>query len=61
MAKCICESPNKRIDNIHFENRNIDLTLLDDSEGYGIIIMENNSAIAVFNINYCPKCGKKLD
>lgn len=60
MSNCICESPNIRLDNIHYKKLNIDLTLLDDSEGYGAIIMENNSTIAVFDINYCPKCGRNL-
>lgn len=60
MKRCICENPNESLKNQHFKDRNIDLILLGGSKDVGIIILENNETIAVFDIDYCPKCGKKL-
>jgi len=60
MKKCICSSPNLKLKNTHYKQLNIDVSLLKDDEGYGIIIFEGCSAIACFEINYCPICGKNL-
>lgn len=60
MDKCLCDLPNISIRNTHSTKRNMDLILLKDKEGTAIIILENNTAIGCFDINYCPKCGKKL-
>jgi hypothetical protein len=35
--------------------------LLHDKDGYGIIVMNKNTAIACFEINFCPICGRKLN
>lgn len=58
--KCICDSPNITLENTHYNNRNTKMLLLEDIDGYGILILENHEAISCFEINYCPKCGKKL-
>ncbi|MGJ0846532.1 hypothetical protein ACR77J_07580 [Tissierella praeacuta] len=60
MSKCICENPNKSLHNIHSQNKPIDMILLGDKDGYGIVVFESHEAIAVFDIDYCPKCGRKL-
>jgi hypothetical protein len=58
---CICDNPKITLKNNHYLKRNIELFLLYDKEGYGIAIIENNLGIAVFDINFCPVCGKKLE
>jgi len=58
--KCICTSPNFSLKNIHFKKENIEMILLKDDDGYGTVILKNNIAIACFDINYCPVCGKNL-
>lgn len=58
--KCICETPSARLNNTHHSARDMEMMLLKDSDGYGIIILERNMAIACFEIDYCPKCGKDL-
>lgn len=60
-TKCICDTPNQELKNTHYLNRNISLTVVRDAWGYGAVLFENHSVIAVFNIDHCPKCGKKLD
>lgn len=61
MDTCLCYSSNISISNNHCTKRNMDLILLKDKEGTAIIILENNTAIGCFDINFCPKCGKKLE
>jgi hypothetical protein len=64
MDKCICESPNNKLDNTHcYNDRKIDLIIINRTihkEDKGIVIFENNTAIASFDIKYCPMCGKKI-
>ena len=60
MERCICESPNEYLKNQHYKNRNIDLRIIGGSKDIGFVVFENHETIAVFDINYCPKCGKKL-
>jgi len=60
MDRCICCSPNESLNNTHFLERNITLSLLGKGKDKGIVIFENNNTIATFNIKYCPMCGKEL-
>ena len=46
--------------NIHFEKLPVDIGLISDNDGYGLVVFYVNSAIGVFEIDYCPWCGKKL-
>lgn len=59
MRNCICQSPNIVIKNTHYKKRDIDLTIIGTDKG--IVLFEKNEAIATFDANYCPVCGKKLD
>lgn len=58
--KCICDTPNIRLENTHSNGRDVKMFLLKDSYGYGIMVMENHTVISCFEIEYCPKCGRKL-
>lgn len=58
---CICYNPNKSLKNIHCKKLNIETCILSDSEGYGLGIMDCNTTIAMFDIKYCPECGRKLN
>jgi len=58
--KCICESPNVNLKNQHFLQKNIELFLLEDSISTAIIIADPGKVLAVFTINYCPTCGRRL-
>jgi hypothetical protein len=57
---CICKSTLNKLKNLHNNNRNIDLILHLKKDDEGIVVFENNTAIACFDINYCPMCGRKL-
>jgi hypothetical protein len=61
MKKCCCESSLYKLKNTHYKQLPIEAMLLKDDEGYGIIIFDRNSAIACFEINFCPICGRKLN
>ena len=60
MKGCLCDSPNIKIKNTHYKNMNLNLILMKDNEGPGIIILEDSMAIGCFDIRYCPVCGKDL-
>lgn len=57
---CICMNRLNGIKNTHSNNRNIDLTVTTKKDDEGIILFENNIALACFDTKYCPMCGKKL-
>lgn len=57
---CICASPLNKVSNSHNDERNIELILLTKKDDEGIVIFENNIAIACFDIKYCPMCGRNL-
>ena len=59
-SDCICRNPNNSLKNIHFLSKKIETTILKDDTGYGLGMMDCHNAIAVFNINFCPECGRKL-
>ena len=61
MDNCICYNPVETLENEHFMKYNVELMLLTDSEGTAIVIMKNGLAIAVFDINFCPICGRELN
>ena len=58
--ECICKNQRKELINTHYGHRNIAVSLIGRDEDRGIVIFENNAAIATFDIKYCPICGKKL-
>jgi|GEM_PF-6808648 len=60
MSECICMSPLNRIKSTHSNNRNIDLIVMTQANDEGIVLLENNIALACFDINYCPICGREL-
>ena len=55
-SSCICDTPLNILTNTHNDKRDIDLILKDK----GIVIFENKLAIATFDFNFCPICGKCL-
>lgn len=59
-TKCMCDTPNQELKNTHYLNRKISLVIVKDAWGYGAVLFENHSAIAVFDIDYCPICGREL-
>ena len=61
MENCCCESPSIKLNNTHCMKLPVNAFLLHDKDGYGIIVMNKNTAIACFEINFCPICGRKLN
>jgi hypothetical protein len=57
---CCCENSLNKLKNTHYKQLPIDLSLMADSNGYGILAFDTNAAIACFEINFCPVCGRKL-
>lgn len=60
MKICTC----KVIDilqNTHSNKKNIELMIISDKDDCGLVMFENNDAIATFDCEYCPKCGGKLE
>ena len=60
-GNCCCQSSLNKLKNTHYHKLPIDAILLKDEDGYGIIIFDQHTAIACFDINYCPICGRKLN
>ena len=62
---CICDMGNVSsktcAKNIHCKKKPIEMGLISDKEGYGIVIFEVGTTIGVFDAKYCPICGKKLE
>ena len=59
-SKCICDSPNNSLKNTHYTKRNISLVVTTKKDDEGIIIFEDNMAIACFDIKRCPICSREL-
>lgn len=62
---CICDMgkvlSKTHLTNEHCENKNIELNLVRDSDSYGIALFQNNYAIGIYTIMFCPICGRKLE
>lgn len=55
--KCICESSNIVLNNVIVNNRDYKLGVINNSL---ILFDEDYNSLGRFEIQYCPKCGKKL-
>jgi len=61
MAKgCVCDTSLIKLKNTHSNKRNAELAITTKKDDEGIILFEQNEAIACFDIKYCPVCGRKL-
>lgn len=59
--KCICDTPAIVLKNTHSNKKNADLVLMKDDDGWAMIVFDCNEVVGVFEVNYCPQCGEKLE
>jgi len=56
-----CDNQHEYITNSHKGNAPIKGFVFTSDEQYVLIILIKGCTEAVFDINYCPMCGKKLE
>jgi len=56
-----CEHGHENIKNTHFENKPIKAMIYTANNDPGLIIFDRGMTEAVFDIIYCPMCGRKLE
>jgi hypothetical protein len=49
------------LENTHYKLYPYTLNMVHDKDGYALAVMERNHYVdAVFDINFCPLCGRRL-
>lgn len=48
------------INNSHSDKKDFELYMMVDDDGYGLVLFAKHTCKAVFEIKFCPKCGREL-